>query len=201
MLWVFFAVFILGTFMWTVQILLRQKSVWEQFSKRYSLEFSRNALLKSPSLKGMFRDMYISVFSTEIEENNRSARKYRTVIQFDMKPGVPTEGIIASPGYRNFALGLGISRDYVPAAPDWNRGILIRCEEPEKLESYLTPERVKAINALFSIKNSGAVLIFTPSETFFRFDTADPLDEISRCEKFITKVVDAAKILDPIQTA
>lgn len=82
--------------MWTVQILLRQKSVWEQFSKRYSLEFSRNALLKSPSLKGMFRDMYISVFSTEIEENNRSARKYRTVIQFDMKPGVPTEGIIAS---------------------------------------------------------------------------------------------------------
>lgn len=196
MIWVFLSVFILGTSLWSYQILFRQKKVWAQFAKRHNMEYIAGPLLKNPTVRGVFRDYYISLFSQEQIADEGRSKALRTIIQFDMRPGMPVEGIIASPGLRNFALSLGLPEDVVPDFPGWNKGILIRTQSKELLTPYLTQERLQTLHAMMGIKNSNLVFIFNEGESLIRFEFADPLDEIGRMERLIGKIIDASKILD-----
>lgn len=197
-IWVFLAVFLLGISIWSLQILLRQRRAWMEFARRNNLQCILRGFTKSPVLKGAFRSYVITVFSSDqTTEDSMRGGKFRTIIQFDMKPGMPVEGVIASPGARNFALGMGIPKDVTPDLPDWNKSILIRVQDEALIKPYLTRERLQVLNGLMSIKNTNTLFIFNEDETYFRFETADALDDVTRMEKQLGKIIDAAKVIEP----
>lgn len=195
MLWVFLAVFILGTSLWSLYILLRQKRVWKTFAEKHGLKYSSEALYKSPMVVGLFSGMQIAFFSDKQVSAKESDIGVRTIIQIAMGAPMPCEGVIAAASFKNFVAGLMLPDQFVPDVAGWNKDILIHVKDLEKMRSYFSPERLSAINALMSIRISPAMIIFTGEDTILRIESSDPFDEEGRLERFIKKVTDAAKIL------
>ncbi len=196
-MWVFITVFILGMTLWSMQILMRQRMVWVQFAKRHNMKCRMRGFLNSPIISGVYKDKFITIFSDKSHLIKANSDTFRTILQFDLKVGIPVEGVIASPYARNFALDLKLPKEVTPDITGWNKGIVIRTQNEALLSPYLTPERLQTLNGLMSIKNTNSILLFSEIETFFRFETSDPLDDISRMEKQIGKIIDAVKLLEP----
>ncbi len=195
MLWVFFSVFILGAFFWSLQILLKQKNAWKQFSKRHGLNYQPGGLMTSPILQGSFRGYGVSIVSEPQLDNDARTRRYRTVIQIEMKPGMPTEGVIASPQMKGVASQLDLQETYTPDSKSWDSAIYLRTKNAELLAPYFTESRTKAMSALMTINGVNVLFIFNEKDTLIRFETPDPLEDVTRMERLVSKIADAADIL------
>lgn len=195
MLWVFFSVFILGVFFWSLQILMRQKNAWKKFAKRHKMEYIAGSALSSPVVRGAFRGHAVSVYSEPQIDNDSRGPKYRTVVQFDMRPGMPTEGVVSSPKLGAVLSGIHLPEALHPDHPDWNKDIYVRTQSAELLGPYFTEARTRALNSLMTVKNVNVLFIFNEKETLLRFETPDPLDDDSKLERLVNKIADAADIL------
>jgi hypothetical protein len=195
MIWVFVAVFILGTSVWSFYILFQQKKAWDIFAKKFNLEFVPSAVFKSPLVRGMFRDCYVDIFSDRQLSGNERVPGMRTVFQLKLKAPMATEGVVASGTFRNFVNGLLLKDLYVPDSEGWNKDIYIRVQNMDSIKPYFTKERLAVFNSLMSIKNSPALLIFSDTETILRIESADPFSDVDKLERFLIKITDASKII------
>ncbi len=195
-IWAFFATFIMGITLWSFRILIRQKQAWGQFAKRHNLECANKAFMKSPILTGAIRDYFITIMSVEQDDDDGRGRYFRSVIQFNLKNPMPVEGVIASSWLRRMAGDLKLPQESGTEMTAIGNGTIISSQESAKLSPYFTKERVQALSAMAAVKNAAIILIFNEEEAFIRFETADALDDVSRLEKLVNKVIDAAKILE-----
>lgn len=196
-LWIFFSVFILGVFFWSLQILLRQKAAWKQYAARHNLSYQSGSLMQSPTVTGLVSGYELGLFSEARTENDSKGRKFRTVLQLDLKPGMPAEGVISSAGMAAIVSTLDIKESFKPESAEWDDKIIVKATNPEKLHPYFTPARIKALKALMGTKGVEAMLIFNENETFLRFETPDPLDSIEKVDRLVTKICGVADILKP----
>ncbi|HAJ90333.1 MAG TPA: hypothetical protein DCM27_04880 [Rhodospirillaceae bacterium] len=196
MIWVFVATFILGTSVWSYLILLKQKRAWEIVSKKCDLRYSSEAVLKSPSLSGVFRGIELDIFSDQPISGKFREGGARTIFQFTLKAPLPSQGMIGSMAFKNFIDGLSVQEKFVgEGSTALLPSLYNRVRSVELMVPYFTKERVSALNAVLNIKNSPAVLIFSQDETLLRIESADPFDDPARLEKFLIKATDAAKII------
>lgn len=196
MIWVFVATFILGTSVWSYLILLKQKRAWEIVSKKCDLRYNSEAILKSPSLSGVFRGIELDIFSDQPISGKFREGGARTIFQFTLKAPLPSQGMIGSMAFKNFIDGLSVQEKFVgEGATALLPALYNRVRSVELMVPYFTKERVSALNAVLNIKNSPAVLIFSQDETLLRIESADPFDDPTRLEKFLIKATDAAKII------
>lgn len=194
--WVFIATFILGTSLWSYAILLKQKRAWEAVSKKCNLKYASDKILASPSLRGVYNTINVDVFSDKPISGKFREGGTRTIFQFTLPAPLPTQGAVGSMAFKNFMDGLSVSETYVGEGelvllPE----VYTRIRKSSDFVTYLTKERVKTMNAVLTIKNSPAFMIFSPDETLLRIESADPFDDAARLEKFLTKATEAAKIL------
>ncbi len=194
-LWVFITVFIMGIFFWSMAILFRQKQAWAVFAKRHQMAFTPNAFFRSPAMRGAIHGFVTTVFSEEQTTQDNRGRRFRTVVQIDLPVGMPVEGVVTSPELRSFANMMQLPQDLVPSATDWNKNIVFKTANVEKMLPFLTPERVKTLNAIMSAKSVNCIFVYNERETLLRFETADPLDDVEKIEKFVSKTLESAKIL------
>ena len=66
---------------------------------------------------------------------------------------MPVEGVVASLRNHGFASGLiDLTEVYVPEFPSWDQSILVKASNIELLKPYMTDERLRALQALMTIK-------------------------------------------------
>lgn len=195
MMWVFVAVFILGASLWSFYILLKQRQCWKIFAEKANLEFLPTALLKSPMLRGAYKGLQLDIFSdTQLAGKDRE-KAIRTIFQFKLPAPMPTEGAIASAAFAPYLNGLALPVQTVDGVGEWDKGVIIRVDDGEAIKTYLTPERLKTLQAVMTIKGSPSMLIFSAEATILRIESTDPFDTPERLERFLSKVAEAAKIL------
>jgi hypothetical protein len=195
LIWVFLAVFISGIFLWSLQILIRQKKTWGDFGRKHKLNVRTPALMKSPVVSGEFRGFLIQLYSEEQPTEDQRSKRFRTILQIEM-PAMPVEGIVASQKNHAFANGLlDLTETYVPEFPGWESSILVKTSNTEILKSYLTDERLRAMQALMTIKTVSALYIFDRTTGFLRFETPDPLYDAQKLERLLSKITDQAALL------
>ncbi len=197
LLWVFLAVFILGIFLWSLAILLRQKTAWTAFARKHGLTVQQGRFFSSPRVSGFYKEYPVTLYSEEQIVNQSASRRFRTILQLELNGIMPAPGVIASQEAANFARSLSLKESYLPEVEGWNKNIVVMTDNAEALKTYFTPERVKSLNAIMSIRSIPCILIFDDSDTFLRFETPDPFDDITKLERFSQKVMDQAKILSP----
>lgn len=195
-IWAFFATFIMGITLWSFRILLQQKQAWGQFAKRHNLECASKAFMKSPVVSGAIRDYFITVMSVEEDDDDGRGRYFRSVIQFNLKNPMPVEGVIASAWLRRAAGALKLPQEGASEMTAIGHGTIVSSQNSAKLSPYFTKERVQALSAMAAVKNAAMIFIFNEQEAFLRFETADALDDVTRLEKLVNKVIDAAKVLE-----
>ncbi len=185
----------MGTFFWSMAILFRQKQAWSAFAKRHQMTFTPNGFFRSPAMRGVIRGFVTTIFSEEQTTQDNRGRRFRTVVQIDLPVGMPIEGVVTSPELRSFADMMQLSQDIVPSVPDWNKNIVFKTSSVERMLPFLTPERIKTLNAIMSAKSINCIFVYNERETLLRFETADPLDDVEKIEKFVSKTLESAKIL------
>ncbi len=195
MLWVFIAVFILGTSLWSFYILLKQKKGWEAFAKKHEFHFSPVSFQKSPYLRGLFNGFEVIVFSDYQLGQDERKQRLRTVFQILFKTPTGTEAVIVSPDFRNFVNGLSLPETYVPEFDGWNKDIIIRARNIEAIKSYLNKDRLTALNALLGIKGSPVAVLFGDAESALRVESTDPFSSPEKMERFLSKLTEAAKVI------
>lgn len=195
-IWVFVATFILGTSFWSYTILLKQKRSWETVSKKLELRYLSEAILKSPTLSGVFKGFEVDVFSDQPISGKFREGGARTIFQFSLPAPLPSQGAIGSMVFKNFIDGMMINEKFVgEGATALLPEIYNKVRSKELMVPYFTKERVSALNAVLNIKNSPAIMIYSPDQTLLRIESSDPFDNPERMQKFMNKVADAAKIL------
>lgn len=198
-LWVFVATFIFATSVWSYFILFKQRRSWEIVSEKCNLKYTSTAILKSPALTGVFNGIDIDIFADKPISGKFRDGGSRTIFQLTLKGIVPTQGMIGSMAFKNFIDGVSLTEKYV--AEDGKTtlasDIYNKVRSKDLISSYLTKERIVALNAVMTIKNSPAILIFSQDETLLRIESADPFDDPVRLEKFLTKATEAAKLISP----
>ncbi|MDY0030032.1 MAG: hypothetical protein RBR86_08850 [Pseudobdellovibrionaceae bacterium] len=171
---------------------MRQKTAWKQFAKRHGLTYDNRSVLSSSVVGGIYRNYGLAIFSEAQMDGDSRGRKFRTIIQMELPPGMPTEGVIATQSMKEMASLLGLEHPYAPENGNWDASIYLKTQDVEKMKSYLTSQRVAALYALMTAKGLGALFIFNEKETLLRIETAEPLDQVDRLEKLINKICDTA---------
>lgn len=194
MLWVFFSVFVLGIFFWTILILMRQKNAWFEFAKRNSLTFYRRGILDSAIVSGLYKENFVSIFSEGQSDDSGRGRRFRTVIQFDLPPGMSTEGVAASPSLAQFVTNLPLAEFYVPQG-EWNEKSLVKTMSPKAVAEYFNADRVRVLNGLMSVPGLTTLFVFNERETLLRVETSDPMVDANKLERLVSKVSDVVRVL------
>lgn len=196
MVWVFVAVVIMGTFFWSVRILLRQKMAWKAFAKSHNLTFDQRGITMSAVVSGDMRGVPLTISSDPQVDEDYRGRRFMTTIQLDMHFAMPTDGVIGSPGLRRFVNSLALPEEFVPSKNSgWNDKAMIKAQEAEKLDAYFTRERTQAINSLMLIKGVNVLIVFNAREMLLRFETPDPMDDAERLSRLVNKIIDVSEVL------
>lgn len=196
LLWVFLAVFICGVFLWSMQILFQQKRAWADFAKKNSLNIQQIALLKSPIVRGRYKDFETIVYSEEQATADQRGRRFRTIIQLDLGSPMPVEGVVTSADAAAFAHSLAdLTQTLVPDAPGWDNSIIVKTSDLGVLRPYLTPERCRSLVALMTIKSISCIFIFDRKASYLRFETPDPFHEMGKLDRMCSKIAEHAKVL------
>lgn len=120
--------------------------------RRHGVRIFPNGLMKSAVIKGEYDGVPVSVISEPQMDEDHRGQRFRTIVQCTIGKGMPAEGVIGSQSMRDFVTDLPFSEEFVLEADKWNEHSIIRTDDAAALDSYFTPQRVVALNALMSIK-------------------------------------------------
>ena len=196
--WLILSAFIIGVFVWSMQILFQQKKAWGAFAKKHNYDYSPGKLTASPTIYAQVRGMNLSLYTDIQKTNDVRAERFVTIIEVAMGVGFPTGAAIATPELRPFTDSLAFTQSYAPDNyPEWKPAYIIRTKNSAALKPYLTRERLEILNALFSMKNSVALFFFDEEDGVLRIETSDPLRQEAHLEKIVKRIVDVCEKLRP----
>jgi hypothetical protein len=195
-IWLALAVLILVVTFWTYAILIKQKSVWAAFAERYNLKLRKQGFFISPIIEGQFKELDLQVFSERQTMPDGRGHQYRSVIQFVLPPNMPTDGVIASRYFTPFVGDLNLPKKWkLPKEMKWEEEPLARVGVAARLKTFLTEDRMRALEVVANIKKSTFVFIFDETEGYLRVESPDPLDDGARMDKIVHKLYSIAMIL------
>lgn len=196
-IWAVFSLFIIGVFVWSVAILLQQKKAWAAFAKKLKLEYEPGKLMGSPAVSGKIGSYRMMFFTDAQKTSDMRGQRMVTVIESEMGLGMPAPAAFATREYAEFIAELNMPDTYDPGLPEWQDSYIAKTRDMERLKLYMTPERVKTLHGLFSMKNSIALFFFDTHEAVLRIETPDPLRDTGHMEKIAKRLIDALDRLRP----
>lgn len=197
-IWFLIALFILGTFGWTVLLLTKQTKAWKSYADKFKLNYTKPpSLLKSPTIGGEIDGFSVTIYSEEqVSPDNRGPR-YRNVVLIGCPFSPATGGIIATPYFSPFVATLETPETFVPDFAGWNSSLLFRVQNADSLKEYMTQDRLKLLHSFMATKNAETLFIFNQQDSFLRLETADPLSDASKLESLVNKMLSIGKAMKP----
>lgn len=195
LIWVLISVFIIGIFVWSLDILFRQKREWRRFAGRHGLEYNKGKLMQSPVVIGELSGYTFHLYSEEQLTAERGGRRFRTVLHFALPGGMPTSGFIATSDYKELADTLDLPQKIVPDHEQWPKNNVGRAADAGALTPYFTENRIKAIARLCQMQKASTVFVFDETETYLRVETADPLQDADRIDRITQRMIKVADTL------
>jgi len=185
-LWVLFSAFVMGAFLWSVRILFQQKMAWKKYAQKTGLTYNeQKGALNSPYLTGSLGAYGFGLFSEPQATNDSRGQRYVTVLEFILRKGLGTLGVIGTSKMVPFADNLQVTQAVNLSDKDWDATWFIRSNNAALTEKYMTPARIDIFKKIFRMKILGAMLIFDENESVLRIETSDPLNDADRVEKIV----------------
>lgn len=197
LLWIIVSVFVIGIFFWNFQILMQRKSAWKKFADRHKLEYTSNSLMQSPSVTGMLSGLRIYLYEDVQQTDDITGQRFVTSIDVDLGEGFPTGAALATREYKEFLSALNFRDTYTINENFREKEYIVRARSAKALKEFMTEERIKIIENLFSMKNSIVLFFFDELEAIMHIETTDPLVDIAHIEKIFKKVLTISKRIMP----
>ncbi len=191
------AVFIVGVFFWSIQILFQQKKACKKLAKDLNLNYKVQALLTLPFLDGFYNGFSLTIYSEEQPSAKSGRNQFRTIILLGFQEGFPVGTAVASENRRAFVESLKISEVHKPDYKDWNGSVVFHTEDDDICSKFMNKERYGALHKLMNLSNKDTIFIFDDKEGYYRIETADPLVDPSVIVKMLEKFTKTCEVLRP----
>lgn len=197
LLWALLSAFIIGVFFWSSLILFQQKRAWAAYAKKNGMMYEAQGVFSSPVVSGKTGAHKLSFFTDVQRTLDVRGQRMVTVIEAEMGVGMPAPAALATKDFKGFISGLNLPDTYEPGVADWKTDYVLQTRDAERLKLYLTPERLKILHGLFSMRNAAVLFFFDTEESVLRIETPDPLRDAVHMEKITKRIVDALDKLRP----
>ncbi len=185
-LWLVLSVFVMGFFLWTMAILQQQKKAWYFFAKKMNFTYKAGKYTDSPVVTGVVKHYKVTLFTDSLRVNDIRGRRFVTAIEIETEGGLPATSVLATKDFGDYLAPLRNTETYQPPGT-WDKNYIVKTKSKDVLARYLTPERVKILSGLFSIKNSASLFFLDAKDCILRIETPDPLRDTERMEKMIRR--------------
>lgn len=196
-LWFVASAFILGVFGWSIIILQQQKRAWSAFAKKHNLSYIPGKLVEAPAIKGAIFGYQAAFFPAVQATQDQRGQRYVTALEFDL--GVPgiTGAVLGSPNFATFISDLPFAESIDIDFPEWDKTRIVRTRDKEALQKYLTPERLKFLHNMMSLKSSTALYFIDDKNSILHIQTTDPIRDAERFEKIVQKITNSLDVMKP----
>ena len=194
-LWFLLSAFVLGVAGWSYMILRQQKRAWAAFAKRHNLTFKRGTIFGPPLMEGVMGNYYVSFFIGRQDTNDARSHRYVTVIEINLRVGLPTSAAIGTKETTGVVNILPLEFNVPPpeGATLWDKDWPARARDPGKFYAYMTPARVEALKNVFTTKGVMALFFFDELDTLLRIETSDPLRDDKKLDKAMARILGEAE--------
>lgn len=197
-LWFLLSVVILGTTIWSLVILFQQKKAWAEYAKRKGLAYTKGTFSSSSRVEGSFDGFNISLFAaTQQKEDSRKNRQLSVIQIILSKPFVDSLGA-GTAEMLPFFNSLDALSPHAIDNKKWNAKLNhLFSRNKEAVNLYLTDERVVVLNNILKLSNSDNFVLLTDEDGVFRFETSNPLTDVDKIDKLVSKLIANIKKLHP----
>lgn len=201
-MWVLLSAFVVGAFLWSLEVLFAQKRSWKAFAAKYKLNYEQAKLLSSPVVSGIYNELRINVYSEEQPSPDSRGVRFRSVVEV-MGPGsMPMSGVVASgDSLISLASELDLPEQCVPAAGLWSSAFLAKTDDKGAMMDFLNDARVESLHRLMKNDKSSFMLIFDREDILLRYETGDPLHDPRRLDRLVRLMVNILGSLDYVREA
>lgn len=199
-LWFILSVVILGTTMWSTIILVQQKQAWKEYAQKKGLVFTANKFLEPCSMEGVIDSIYqLSFFTaTQVKEDSRKNRQI-TVMQVNVENAFTQPIAMGTTEMHLFIQSLEETKAFKIENESWSKDYLVRVNNSESAENYLTNERLKILDGILKMPNADILIVLNEKEGIFRFETSNPLKDAKQIDSIITKLIKRVEKLKSIE--
>ncbi|MCI5060563.1 MAG: hypothetical protein MRY79_05780 [Alphaproteobacteria bacterium] len=196
-LWVVLSIILLGATAWSTWILIQQKQAWRSYAAKHGLTYMPGRFFESPQMEGVIEGYNVSFFSaTQMHEDSRKNRQ-RTVLQLNINNPMVNGLGAGTPEMLPFLKTLDIlSAHDLKGREGWNASNALFSVHPEKIEAYLTPERLKALASILSIPNADILVLIEEEGGAVRIETGNPLESEKTVDALVKKLLARVKKLE-----
>ena len=197
LLWFVLAFILLGATFWSTIILVQQKKAWKEYAKLKSLTFVENGFFESATVEGIVDGYGVSIFNALQQNPDARKNKQITVLQINANTTFVDGIACGTKEMFPFLQSLDALTPHDVKQSGWNKKHDIRTRNKSAVDQYLTEERVKILNNILSMPNTDVIVLLDGNEGMFRFETPNPLKDISQIETIIKKLLTRIKKLEP----
>lgn len=196
-IWILLSAFIIGVFVWSLYTLGQQKTAWRSFAQKNGLSYRPGRFNESPYVEGPMEGFQVALFADMKLTPDMRGQRYVTVIEIELKRGMPTGGVVATAAMAPYLAELSFSESFAPDYKGWKPEYILRGRNSKALEDYLTVPRLKLLAALFEMKNSNVLYFFDEDNAALRIETMDPMRSAAHVEKMVRQFLSAVpKLLE-----
>jgi hypothetical protein len=198
-LWFILSAFLVGATLWSLQILLRQKTAWEKYAKRKGFIFNKGTFMGPAEMSGTIGKYKLSFFTAERPGVDVRTRRYVTAIEIDLAEGVVDSGAFGTREMIPFMMTLDMLHPYEVEIPGLEAQHKAFVKHDAIMNAYLNKDRVEAIGNILKTRNSDTLLLFNDNEVVLRLETSDPMQDAEKIDKIVTRLlglVDKLRVSD-----
>jgi hypothetical protein len=198
-LWFILSAFLVGATLWSLQILLRQKTAWEKYAKRKGFIFNKGTFMGPAEMSGTIGKYKLSFFTAERPGVDVRTRRYVTAIEIDLAEGVVDSGAFGTREMIPFMMTLDMLHPYEVEIPGLETQHKAFVKHDAIMNAYLNKDRVEAIGNILKTRNSDTLLLFNDNEVVLRLETSDPMQDAEKIDKIVTRLlglVDKLRVSD-----
>lgn len=194
-LWVVLAVFVLGIFFWSLQVLMKQKMAWQKFAKKFGLGFDKGSFLQSPVISGSYEEFNITLFSEEQPASDIRRRQFRTLLLIRFHASCEPVAVIGTSRHGAFLKDMNLPEKHTPSASQWDDKLAYHTHDEKGLKAYLSPERNAAFHKLLHIKNADMLFVMDNQDGYFTLETPDPFDNADALNKRVENILKELRVI------
>jgi hypothetical protein len=198
-LWFILSAFLVGATLWSLQILLRQKTAWEKYAKKKGFIFNKGTFMGPAEMSGTIDKYKLSFFTAERPGADVRTRRYVTAIEIDLAEGVVDSGAFGTREMIPFMMTLDMLHPYTVEIPGLETEYKAFVKRDAVMNAYLNKDRVEAIGNILKTRNADTLLLFNDNEVVLRLETSDPMQDADKIDKIVTRMlglVDKLRVSD-----
>lgn len=188
-IWVVLSSIVLGSTLWSLKILMDQKSAWEKFAKAKSFVLNKGTFTGPAEMNGMIGAYKFSFFTAERDGEDIKNRRLMTVLEMDLADGLVDGCVMGTQKMLPFMQSLQKLHPFVVETAPWDAAHFVFARNDAAVKAYLTPERLDILAQILKTKNADVVVLFNDSELLVRMETTDPMKNVDKLDKIVARLM------------